>query len=91
MILHIGKKITIRDGKPLPTVFISDDNNRGCHFVAGFFNLQNNVTYYRDYLGWSSPENLVGLVKKYTKYVSNKECTNDLRIIHYYKPTEENI
>ena len=36
MILHIGKKRTIRDGKPLPTVFISDENNRGCHFVEAF-------------------------------------------------------
>ena len=36
MILHIGKKRTIRDGKPLPTVFISDENNRGCHFKEAF-------------------------------------------------------
>ena len=45
MILHIGKRRTIRDGKPLPTVFIIDDNNRGCHFVVPFVNLQNNVIY----------------------------------------------
>ena len=45
MVLHIGEKKTIRDGKPLPTVFISDDNNRGCHFVAAFVNLQKNVIY----------------------------------------------
>ena len=40
MILYIRKKRTIRDGKPLPTVFISDDNNHGCHFVAAFIDLQ---------------------------------------------------
>ena len=72
MILHIGKKRTIRDGKPLPTVFISGDNNRGCHFVAVFVGLQKNVNYYGDSLGWSSPENLVSLVKEYTKYIRNK-------------------
>ena len=91
MILHIGKKRTIRDGKALSTVFISDNNNRSSHFVAGFVNLQNNVIYYGDSLGWSSPENLVGLVKEYMKYISNKEYTNDFRIIHYHKSTEENI
>ena len=91
MILHIGKKRTIRNGKPLPTVFISDDNNRSCHFVAAFFDLQKNVIYYRDSLGWSSPENLASLVKEYTKYISNTECTNNVRIIHYHKPTKENI
>ena len=91
MILHIRKKGTIRDGKPLPTVFISDDQNRGCHFVAAFVDLQKNVIYYGDSIGWSSPKNLVSLVKEYTKYISNKECTNNFRIIHYHKPTEENI
>ena len=91
MILHIGKKRTIRDGKPLPTAFISDDNNRDCHFVAAFVNLQDNVIYSRDSLGWSSPENLVSLVKEYKKYINNKECKNDFQIIHYHKPTEENI
>ena len=91
MILHIGKKRTIRDGKPLPTVFISDDNNRGCHFVSAFADLQKNVIYYGDFLGWSSPENLVSLVKEYTKCISNKEYTNNFRIIHYHMPTEENL
>ena len=57
MILYIGKKRTIRDGEPL--VVISDDNNRGCYIVAAFVDLQKNVIYYRDSLGWSSPENLV--------------------------------
>ena len=57
MILHIGKKRTIRDGKPLPTVFISGDNNRGCHFVAAFVDLQKNVIYYGDFT-----RNLVSLV-----------------------------
>ena len=75
----------------MPTVFISDDNNRGCHFVAAFVDLQKNVIYYGDSLGWSSQENLVSLAKEYTKYISNKECTNNFRIIHYLKPTEENI
>ena len=70
MILHIGKRRTIRDGKPLPTVFIIDDNNRGCHFVVPFVNLQNNVIYYGDSLGWSSPENLVSLVKEYIRSTS---------------------
>ena len=82
MILHIGKRRTIRDGKPLPTVFIIDDNNRGCHFVVPFVNLQNNVIYYGDSLGWSSPENLVSLVKEYTKYISNNPAnisTSDQR------------
>ena len=46
MILHIGKKRTIKDGKSLLTLFISDDNNRGCHFVAAFLNLQKNFIYY---------------------------------------------
>ena len=41
MVLHIGEKKTIRDGKPLPTVFISDDY----HFVAAFVNLQKSVIY----------------------------------------------
>ena len=91
MIFHIGKKRTIRDGKPLPTVFISDDNNRGCHFVAAFVNFQKKVIYYGDSLGWSSPENLVSLAQEYTKYIRNKECTNDFQIIHYHEPTEENI
>ena len=59
--------------------------------MAAFVNLENNVIYYGDSLGWSSPENLVSLVKEYTKYISNKECTNDFQIIHYHKPTEENI
>ena len=58
----------------MPTIFISDDNNRGW-----------------SPLGWSSPENLVSLVKEHTKYISNKECTNNFRIIHYHKPTEKNI
>ena len=53
MILHIAKKRTIRDGKPLPIVFISDDNNRGCHFVVAFVDLQKNAIYYGDSLGWS--------------------------------------
>ena len=57
MILYIGKKRTIRDGEPL--VFISDDNKRGCYIVAAFIDLQKNVIYYGDSLGWSSPENLV--------------------------------
>ena len=48
MALHIGKKRTIGDGKPLPTVFISEDNNRGCHFVAAFANFQKNAIYYGD-------------------------------------------
>ena len=85
------EKRTIRDGQPLPTVFISDDNNRGYHFVAAFVDLQKNVIYYGDSFGWSSPENLVSLVKEYTKYISNKEYANNFRIIHYHKPTEENI
>ena len=89
MILYIGKKRTIRDGEPL--VFISDDNKRGCYIVAAFIDLQKNVIYYGDSLGWSSPENLVSWVKEYTKYISNKECTNNFRIINYHKPTEENI
>ena len=49
MILHTGKNITIKDGKPLPTFFISDHKNRGCHFVAAF-DLQKNVIYYGDSL-----------------------------------------
>ena len=77
MILHIGKKRTIRSGKPLPTVFISGDNNGGCRFVAAFVNLQKTVIYHGDSLGSSSPENLVSLVREYAKYISNKECTND--------------
>ena len=39
MILQIEKNRFIGDEKPLPTIYISDDNNRGCHFVAGFPNL----------------------------------------------------
>ena len=85
------EKRTIRDGQPLPTVFISDDNNRGYHFVAAFVDLQKSVICYGDSLGWSSPENLVSLVKEYTKYISNKEYTNKFRIIHYHKPTKEKI
>ena len=46
MILHIGKKRTIKDGKSLLTLFISDDNNRGCHFVTALLNLQKNFIYY---------------------------------------------
>ena len=84
MILHIGKKRTIRNGKPLPTVFISGDNNGGCRFVAAFVNLQKTVIYHGDSLGSSSPENLVSLVREYAKYISNKECTNDFQIIHYH-------
>ena len=53
MILQIEKNRFIGDEKPLPTIYISDDNNRGCQFVAGFPNLQNNVIYYGNELGWS--------------------------------------
>ena len=85
MILHIGKKTTIRNAKPLLTVFISGDNNGGCRwFVAASVNLQKTVIYYGDSLGSSSPENLVSLVREYRKYISNKECTNDFPRIHYH-------
>ena len=91
MILQIEKNRFIGDEKPLPTIYISDDNNRGCQFVAGFPNLQNNVIYYGNELGWSSPESFVCLVKEHMKRIINKQCTNDFQVIHYHKSTEKNI
>ena len=87
MILHIGKKELSEMESHYPLSLLVTITT----IVTAFVDLQMNVIYYGDSLGWSSPQNLVCLVKEYTKYISNKECTNNFRIIHYHKPTEEKI
>ena len=76
LILHVGKKKILRNGKSEWSVFLSNINNRGCHFAVAFIDFDLHTILYGDSLGWSSPDQLPEIVKTFYQSKKFKEKKN---------------
>ena len=86
VILHIGKKRTVVNGTPEWSVFMSDDNNRGCHFAVAFVSFQENKIIYGDSLGWAAPVDLLSLVRNYSNALFNHQNQQSFQLSYYHQP-----
>ena len=88
LLLHVGKKRFVENGEAKSKVYLSDLNNRGCHFSAAFVDISKRCVTYGDSLGWEAPTNLLDVVESYTNLISPHN--EKLTINYYHVPTKNN-
>ena len=91
IILHVGKKRLLRNGNAEWSTFVSNGNNRGCHFSVAFVDLSKKDIMYGDSLGWPSPTQLPTLVQQYYSAINDTQIPTSFHLSYYHQPSTDNF